>query len=129
MWRILKIYYRSKCKSSQKAFMWFERYGIDFEKQNISQITIDDLLKILSLTTEGLNELFKNPERINHKNEEELEKVADMKLKSALYYLKMNTSLFKTPIILDENNYLVGYNSDEIRRFFSREYRKFLSDL
>ncbi|WP_285009604.1 hypothetical protein [Lactococcus formosensis] len=47
--------------------MWFERYGIDFEKQNISQITIDDLLKILSLTTEGMNELFKNPERINHK--------------------------------------------------------------
>ncbi|WP_333493752.1 ArsC/Spx/MgsR family protein [Lactococcus formosensis] len=129
MWRILKIYYRSKCKSSQKAFMWFERYGIDFEKQNISQITIDDLLKILSLTTEGMNELFKNPERINHKNEEELEKVADMKLKSALYYLKMNTSLFKTPIILDENNYLIGYNSDEIRRFFPREYRKFLSEL
>ncbi|WP_285009606.1 ArsC/Spx/MgsR family protein [Lactococcus formosensis] len=52
-----------------------------------------------------------------------------MKLKSALYYLKMNTSLFKTPIILDENNYLIGYNSDEIRRFFPREYRKFLSDL
>lgn len=109
--------------------MWFERYGIDFEKQNISQITIDDLLKILSLTTEGMNELFKNPERINHKNEEELEKVADMKLKSALYYLKMNTSLFKTPIILDENNYLIGYNSAEIRRFFPREYRKFLSEL
>lgn len=105
--------------------MWFERYGIDFEKQNISQITIDDLLKILSLTTEGMNELFKNPERINHKNEEELEKVADMKLKSALYYLKMNTSLFKTPIILDENNYLIGYNSAEIRRFFQENIVNF----
>ncbi|WP_348821378.1 ArsC/Spx/MgsR family protein [Lactococcus petauri] len=129
MWRILKIYYRSKCKSSQKAFMWFERYGINFEKQNISQITVDDLLRLLMLTTEGINELIKNPERVNLKNEEELEKIADMKLHSALYYLKMNTSLFKTPIILDENNCLVGYNSDEIRRFFPREYRKFLSDL
>ncbi|MFK4964679.1 ArsC/Spx/MgsR family protein [Lactococcus garvieae] len=129
MWRILKIYYRSKCKSSQKAFMWLERYGINFEKQNISQITVDDLLKLLTLTTEGVNELIKNPERVNPKNEEELEKIADMKLQRALYYLKMNTSLFKTPIILDENNYMVGYNSDEIRRFFPREYRKFLSGL
>ncbi|MDT2741573.1 ArsC/Spx/MgsR family protein [Lactococcus garvieae] len=129
MWRILRIYYRSKCKSSQKAFMWLERYGINFEKQNISQITVDDLLKLLTLTTEGVNELIKNPERVNPKNEEELEKIADMKLQRALYYLKMNTSLFKTPIILDENNYMVGYNSDEIRRFFPREYRKFLSGL
>ena len=109
--------------------MWLERYGISFEKQNISQITIEDLLKLLTLTTEGINELIKNPERVNPKNEEELEKIAEMKLQRALYYLKMNTSLFKTPIILDENNYMVGYNSDEIRRFFPREYRKFLSDL
>ena len=109
--------------------MWLEHYGISFEKQNISQITIDDLLKLLTLTTEGINELIKNPERVNPKNEEELEKIAEMKLQRALYYLKMNTSLFKTPIILDENNYMVGYNSDEIRRFFPREYRKFLSGL
>ncbi|MFK4947243.1 ArsC/Spx/MgsR family protein [Lactococcus formosensis subsp. formosensis] len=123
------MYYRKKCKSSQKAFMWFERYGTDFEKRDISQITVDDLLKLLTLTTEGVNELVKNPERINHKNEEELVKASDMNLKNALYYLKMNSLLFKTPIILDENNYLIGYNSDEIRRFFPREYRKFLSDL
>lgn len=108
--------------------MWLERYGIDFEKHNISQISIDDLLKLLTLTTEGMNELIKNPERSKHKAEE-LEKVAEMELKSALYYLKMNPSLFKTPIFIDENNYLIGYNSDEIRRFFPREYRQILFNL
>ena len=85
---------------------------------------------LISIKRNSVIKAYENYTKENENyNEEELEKVADMKLKSALYYLKMNTSLFKTPIILDENNYLIGYNSDEIRRFFPREYRKFLSDL
>ncbi|EKF50553.1 ArsC/Spx/MgsR family protein [Lactococcus garvieae] len=108
--------------------MWFDKYGIKIEKRNLNQITIDELINLLALTTDGTKELFKNPEKNGWKNEKLLLSLEDMDLKSALLYLKMNTFLFKSPIILDEDNYLVGYNSDEIRRFFPKEYRKFLSD-
>ena len=32
--------------------------------------------------------------------------------------------VLQTPIIIDGNNYLIGYNEDEIRKFLPKEYRR-----
>ena len=48
----------------------------------------------------------------------------DMTLNEALDYLLSNSDLLPTPIIMDEKNFLIGYNENEIRKFLPKKLRR-----
>lgn len=47
---MIKVYYRGSCGSSRRAFSWFEKYNLNVQKQQISKMTRNDLVKLLQLS-------------------------------------------------------------------------------
>lgn len=52
-----------------------------------------------------------------------MKKLYSLSFSEALNYLLLYPELLRTPIIFSENKLLVGFNSDEIRKFIPSVYR------
>lgn len=50
-------------------------------------------------------------------------KIEDMTISQLIHFIKMNPSILKRPIIVDDRRIQVGYNSDEIRAFIPHAKR------
>lgn len=122
---MIQIYYRENCSSSKQVFSWFRKYDIKFNKKKIDYINKHDLLLLLASSDEGITYIIKRSERNNIKVGRLLEKMMDMTLNEALDFLLLNKDLIATPISIERNNYLVGYNKNEIRKFLPKELRRY----
>lgn len=121
---MVKAYYRGSCNSSKQAFLWFEKYGINIEKIRMSKVSKEDLMRALSLNDKGIEGIVKRKSRISRGNKEQLSEIESMTLSEALDFLTKNTQLLQTPIIIEDNKALVGFNIDDIRQFLPKEYRR-----
>ncbi|WP_348997207.1 ArsC/Spx/MgsR family protein [Lactococcus petauri] len=121
---MIKFYYRQGCGSSQKAKSWFEKYKINVDMKRIGEISKQDLQKILSYMDGGIETITKRSSMSNPQTQNSLEMLLEMNLDEGLEYLSRNAYLLRSPIVLDENKVQVGYNMDDLRQFFPREYRR-----
>ena len=122
---MIRIYYRASCNSSRRAVAWFEKYGIEVQKYKISELNRKELVKLLSNSDEGILDIVKHSGKISLDVNKAINYMMDMTFNKALDFLLSHTILLQTPIILEENNWLVGYNEDEIRKFLPKEYRRY----
>lgn len=121
---MIKIYYRGGCGSSHRALDWFYKYGIEVDKCKLSEITKEDLLKVLSLSDTGMDSIVKRPGKSKTEVQKTLHHISNMTFNDALDFLTVQREVLQTPIILDEKACLVGYNEEEIRKFLPKEYRR-----
>lgn len=121
---MIKVYYRSSCSSTQRTFRWFEEHSIPIEKRRISKITSQELVKILSLTDLGLEDVLKRSSRHRSVYTNFMNGEAECSFRESVMFLQKNTDLLQTPIIVKENKLLIGFNNDEIRQFLPQEYRR-----
>lgn len=122
---MIKVYYRSSCSSTQRTFRWFEEeHSIPIEKRQISKITSQELVKILSLTDSGLEDVLKRSSRHRSVYTNFMNSGVDRSFRESVMFLQKNTDLLQTPIIVKENKLLIGFNNDEIRQFLPQEYRR-----
>lgn len=124
MSKIIKVYYRGGSTSSQKAITWFETYGIEIQKIKISRISIYDIIAALEFTDQGFEGLTKNYRKNKELINIERSKLDKMSFDEAVVYLKEQSILLRDPIILEGEKCLIGYNSDIIRQFFPKNYRR-----
>lgn len=120
---MIKIYFHTSCTSSKKLFIWIKKYHISAEVHRIRSITRNDLLTLLSYSTEGIIEIIKHK---NHTNEEvcnKLKSLENMTFNCAVDFLLQNTDLLRTPIVLGKDKYMIGYHVDNVRKFIPKEYR------
>lgn len=125
--KLIKIYYRTSCGSSQQAISWFKKHKLNIQQQQISQITRDDFFKILQLSDEGFTDIIKHPGKSDSVVDETMDYIESLSFNEAIGFLVTHTTILKTPIILDGENYLIGYNAEEIRKFIPKEYRQQLN--
>lgn len=123
--KMIKIYYRGSCGSSKRTFSWFEKYNIEFQKQQISKMTKADLMKLLILSEEGIQDIVKRPGKSSSYVREGLDFMMNLSFNEAIDFLLLHPYILQTPIIIDGNNHLIGYNEDEIRKFLPKEYRRY----
>lgn len=121
---MIKIYYRRGCRSSQRVFCWFEKHNIDVQKQQISQITRAELIKLLQHSDDGLKDVVKNPRKANSEVKEALQYMNQLSLNKAIDFILSHSYIMPTPIIIDDNKHFIGYNENEIRIFLPKEYRQ-----
>ncbi|WP_285121983.1 ArsC/Spx/MgsR family protein [Lactococcus petauri] len=121
---MIKIYYKGSCGSSRRAISWFEKYNIDVQKQQISKMTRNDLVKLLKHSDEGLIDILKRPGKSSTEVKYALRYMELLSFNEALDFLLSHPYVLQTPIIMDERNHLIGYNVDEIRKFLPKEYRR-----
>ncbi|MGV8956361.1 glutaredoxin domain-containing protein [Lactococcus lactis] len=53
------VYYRPGCSSSRKALAWLKEHDVPYKKYRIEQLSKEKLMAILTLTDNGLTDLFK----------------------------------------------------------------------
>ncbi|WP_333493814.1 MULTISPECIES: ArsC/Spx/MgsR family protein [Lactococcus] len=121
---MIKVYYRGSCGSSRRAFSWFEKYNLNVQKQQISKMTRNDLVKLLQLSDEGLKDIVKRPGKSSSEVRDALKYMERLSFNEALDFLISHPYVLQTPIIMDKHNHLIGYNEDEIRKFLPKEYRR-----
>jgi regulatory protein spx len=118
------LYYSRSSKTSRQSIAWFEGLGIKFKGKRIENITKQDLVHILSLSEDGFPDLLKRATgRRLHINEVK-NYINSSSFNDAVDYLLENTDVIKVPIIFDEHKLVIGYNTESIRVFVTREHRK-----
>lgn len=115
------IYYNKSDASSKRVLKWMDIYQIAYQSYPIKKISREDLVKILSMTERGVEEILKKSSSLQ--NQEKIKKINKMNMSDALSYLTIHPELLSTPIIFSNNNVLVGYNEVEIRQFIPRSKR------
>ncbi|MDT2528068.1 ArsC/Spx/MgsR family protein [Lactococcus petauri] len=121
---MIKVYFRGGCGSSRRAFSWFEKYNINVQKYQISKMTRNNLIKLLQLSDEGLKDIIKRPGKSRSEVRDAITYIELLSFNEALDFILSHPYVFQTPIILEGNNHLIGYNEDEIRKFLPKEYRR-----
>ena len=95
---------------------------LDYEEINLltDNINREELLKILSLTEEGFEEIISKRSRAYKRLKIDFENISVNEL---LDLIEKNRTLLRRPLILDERRLQVGYNEDDIRKFLPRNVR------
>ena len=72
----------------------------------------------------GIETITKRSSMSNPQTQSTIDMLLEMNMDEGLEYLSRNAYLLRSPIVLDENKVQVGYNMDDLRQFFPREYRR-----
>jgi len=124
---MIKVYGKKSCNSTKKALEWFNKYQVDVDVYKLSLINREDLIETLAKGSVGLDGLVKSSSRVSSKNQMNLKILQSMSFNEGIKYLIEHPILLQTPIIIGEKTSLIGYNSEEIRHFLSRKYRRYFS--
>lgn len=123
---MIKIFTKSSSSGCKQAQEWLNHRQIAFQTIRFKNLKLSDLVKILSLTDDGISEIqakktSRNLEEANHVREliNEAGSIAEV-----LQLLKVYPQCFKAPIIIDDNKIMIGYNDEEIRKFLPRSVKE-----
>lgn len=119
----IKFFYRGNCSSSHRALDWLKNHGIKVDQKRISEITSNDLKLLLSLTENGFQEVIKKSNKISVEVRQKIRYMETLSFEEAIEFLVLQSDLIRTPIILDDKKYMIGYHEEDIRKFLSSEYR------
>lgn len=122
---MIRFYYDFRNASSRKAIEWFKSMNIEISTKRIQNIPREELLHALYLSERGFTDILKGKGKAGSDIERMKNEVQQMNFSDALDFILVHTDLLKVPIILDENKLMIGFNSEEIRKFTSRAYRRF----
>lgn len=120
---MIKIYTVISCSSCKKAKEWMDNYDLPFEEVNLlnDEISKEDLLKILSLTENGTEDIISRRSRAYQRLNIDFDKIS---MNELVQLIEENRTLLRRPLILDDKRLQVGYNEDDIRKFLPRKIRK-----
>lgn len=120
---MIKLYISPSCTSCRKAKAWLTKHNLAFDERNIliQPLTKKEILNILRLTEDGTEEIISTRSKIFKKLNVNLDQLS---IDQLLDLVVKHPSLLKRPIIMDNRRLQVGYNVEDIRRFFPRSVRK-----
>lgn len=117
-----KLFTVSSNNSCRKAINWLKDHDIPFEEKNLSttSITIEEIQEILSLTSDGTEEIISKKTKAIKKLNVDIEALSLPQLYEVIIN---NPGVLHLPIIHDDRKLQVGYNEEEIRQFLPRWLR------
>jgi Arsenate reductase and related proteins, glutaredoxin family len=121
---MIRLYYGSSSTSSRMAYAWFKNRALEISIRKTKYISKEDLLHILRLSNNGFSDILKSGNKSTSKIQQKIELLKEMKFNDGLNYIMENPEVLRVPIIFDEKKLLIGYNSEEIRKFTPALYRR-----
>lgn len=118
------LYCGVSSRTSRQAIAWFDDYEIEIERKRIEQISRADLVHILSLSENGFSDILKSARGSGTRIHTVREKIKNLNFDQAVDCLMHHQDILKVPIIFDDHSLIVGYNSESIRTFLTKEYRR-----
>ena len=118
------IYAQGTNTSNEQALTWFKLRGIEMREEKMYKMTRENLLHILALTDQGFSEVLKHRAGEGTLLKNKLDAISSLSFNESVDFIMKNPEVLRSPIIFEENKLLVGYNSEEIRKFMPQKYRK-----
>ena len=119
---MIRIYTSPSCSSCRKVKKWFQDQKIPFVEKNIFAATLNEkeLKEILMKSENGTEDIISSRSKIVKESGVDLE---SMTIKELIEFIRVNPSVLKRPIMVDDNKIQVGYNPEDIRVFIPRARR------
>jgi len=116
----ITFYTYPSCTSCRKTKKWLRENDVDFLERHIFRETpsYDELLTLLSMTTEGLDELLATrSQSFKDLNKE----VDDLPLSEVVKLIIEDPKLLKRPILTDGHKLIVGYNPEGLKSLIKKK--------
>ncbi len=122
MFVVLTVYTYPSCTSCRKTKKWLCANNIEFRERHLFRETptYEELLRLLSLTTEGLDEILATRSQSFKKL---VENVEDWPLSKVVDLLVKEPRLLRRPIVTDGKRIVVGYNPSALKNI-AKKYRR-----
>ena len=122
---MIKLFSTTNCTSSKKMKNWLIENGLEFREINVLENSLrkEDLLKILSLTEKGAEEIISKRSSIYKELSAQYDFDA-LTINQLLELITKNHKLLRRPLLIDDHRLQVGYNEDDIRQFLPRKVRR-----
>lgn len=121
---VITVYYNKYGTSDKQVIEWFSRRGIQYIKKRIERITKDEIMNLLIISEQGFEDILRKRTSPDSELSKIVTSVDAMTINESLDLIINKPKLLKSPIIYEGDKLMVGYNSEEIRKFIPREFRK-----
>jgi len=113
---MIVIYTSPSCSSCRKVKKWFEQQSIPYEERNIFSATLNEaeLKEMLAKSENGTDDIISTRSKIIKEDNIDID---SMTVRDLIEFIRVNPSILKRPIIVDDRRIQVGYNEEEIRTF------------
>ena len=121
---MLTIFMKTNCSSSREARMWLDGFSISYKMKSIRSITQEELVKILSLTDNGFEDIIIGNGTARAKQVRAF--IYRKSFNEAVDFLVNNPEFLRAPIVLDQNKIQVDFIESQMRTFIPREKRRLM---
>lgn len=121
---MLTLFMKTNCSSSREARMWLDVFSISYKMKSIRGITREELVKILSLTENGFEDIIIGNGTARAKHVRVF--IYRKSFNEAVDFLIGNPEFLRVPIVLDQNKIQVGFTESQMRKFIPREKRRLM---
>lgn len=105
-------------RRTKQAIKWLVDHNLPHQIITKDGLTVGILKKMLVVCDNGFDDILISEKRTKiYKNMDTIIQLTTLQL---IEQILENPKLLKEPIIFDDKKILIGYNSDEIRKFLSR---------
>ncbi|ADP33071.1 transcriptional regulator Spx [Bacillus atrophaeus] len=116
----LTFYSYPSCTSCRKTKHWLKAHQIDFNERHLFRETptMEELKYILSLTTEGIDEILATRSQTFKELNLNIE---EMTVNEVLDLLIEKPKLLRRPILVDNRKLVIGYNPGELLKLTKKK--------
>ncbi|MGG3574772.1 Spx/MgsR family RNA polymerase-binding regulatory protein [Bacillus gobiensis] len=116
----LTFYSYPSCTSCRKTKHWLKANQIDFTERHLFKETptIEELKHILSLTTEGIDEILATRSQIFKKLDLDFD---ELTVNELLDILHKEPKLLRRPLLIEGQKLVVGYNPSELLKLSKKK--------
>lgn len=118
------LYSSFGCTSATKAKQWLEEKKLPYIEKNIQNTLLnkDEIKYLLQRCPNGTEDIISkrsNAYKTLNKN------LDDLSLNDLVSFIQKNPTVLKRPIIVNQDNFVVGFDDDEITSFIPSHLRQF----
>ena len=120
---MIVVYTSPGCASCRKVKQWLKDRNLKFIEKNIFSTLLNEneIRHLLMRSENGTEDIISKRSKIIQERQIDVE---DMSIKDLVRFVQQNPSVLKRPIIINERNFLVGYDEEEIGAFVPQELRR-----
>lgn len=120
---MIVVYTSPGCASCRKVKQWLKDRDLPFIEKNIFKTLLNDneIKHLLMRSENGTDDIISKRSKIIQEKNIDIDSMTTDQL---IHFIKTNPSVLKRPIILNEQNFQVGYDEEEIGVFVPKELRR-----
>jgi regulatory protein spx len=119
---MIVVYTSPGCASCRKVKQWLKERNLPYIEKNIFTTLLNEteIRHLLMRSENGSEDIISKRSKIIQQNAIDLD---DMTISELVHFIQENPSVLKRPIILNERNFQVGYDEEEIDAFVPQQLR------